>query len=396
MKKQTSLFASINPIGQNILENFDFILQDIQNLNTKQLNLLSQDIRQLSHQLTDERSSRRLSYMNDKRFLTAYSRYFMWWNLVRLCSIFAALDEKSFDNLTDNSFALDLGSGPLTVVTALWLARPELWKRKITFYCMDISSSIMSLGEEIFLSVVAKTIASSQDSEIEPWKIIRIKGNLGTPLKNKVNFFFCANVFNEMFENSSNPIEHICKNYITSIEKYLINNSKDTTSIFIAEPGIPRSAHFISLTRDALIRKNYSIISPCPHINFCPMDGRRKSKWCHFILNGKLAPKGLQKLSEDSGLPKDRASISFIFAKNNYNKISTIKDSKLNLLIASDSIKLPNNKKGYYACSEIGLVLYIEKNNTNNISSGIFIKTDININEKNSLNIDKKSGAYLI
>ena len=58
--------------AKSILENFDSIIQGILPLNSRQFSKLPDDIRELSHQLTDERSSRRMHYMNDKVFLSAY------------------------------------------------------------------------------------------------------------------------------------------------------------------------------------------------------------------------------------------------------------------------------------------------------------------------------------
>lgn len=405
----SSLFGQLPKESQNILENFDSLLQDIQSLNTKQLHFLPQDIRELSHQLTDQRGTRRLSYMNEKRFLSAYTRYFMWWNLVRLTSIFSSLDEKAFQNLTDGSYACDFGTGPLTLITALWLSRPELWEKKITWYTMDLSSSIMSLGEEIFLRVVSKIIALTGNDKIEPWKIIRIKGTLGTPLKNKITFATCANVFNEMYEDSPKPLEQNCKIYTDSLLKYLDTNSN--SSIFIAEPGIPRSARFISLARNCFLRKNFQIVSPCPQSEGCPMEGKKGGKWCHFVLPGSVAPKKLQKLSEDSGLPKDRASISFVFvnSKNDSSmkngSFSKDEKSSVPIRIVSDSINLngiSNSKfvkKGRYACSKFGLTLFVEKmheKNPSSISSGSLVNLTLTEKEIKNLQTDRKSGAIIL
>ena len=115
--------------AQKILEDFDKIVQGILPLNSKQTSKLPEDIRQLSHELTDERDTRRMGYMNEKTFLSAYTRYFAWWNLVRLTRLFSNIDITKI-NLSDGDFALDIGSGPLTVVIALWLSRPELRTKK--------------------------------------------------------------------------------------------------------------------------------------------------------------------------------------------------------------------------------------------------------------------------
>ena len=83
-KLMQSLFAeaSVPKDAQKIIEDFDSIIQGIRPLNSRQLQQLPENIRNLSHQMTDDRSSRRLGYMNENIQLSAYVRYFTWWNLV--------------------------------------------------------------------------------------------------------------------------------------------------------------------------------------------------------------------------------------------------------------------------------------------------------------------------
>lgn len=383
------MFKSLEKNENSILENFDDILQNVKPLSSKQLYQLPVLIKELSHQLTDERSSRHNGYMNQTVMLTAYSRYFMWWNLFRLTNLFRGFPKNCFDNLKDNDYCLDLGSGPLTIPVALWLSRPELRKKKLTWYCTDISQTALSLGEEIYLSVVAKTI-SSENENTEPWKIIRVKGELGTEIRNKASFVTCANMFNELYYDTAKPLEEQAKKYTNT----LISYSTEKSMILVVEPAFPRSSRFISLTRDALIRKKYSIISPCPHSKECCMDGRKGGKWCHFVLDTSFAPKKLHKLSDKAGLPKDRASLSFVFAQN----FEEIQNDELKIRVVSDMIKLPQNATGRYACSKLGLTL-VKSNFTNSkkFDSGSLISTEEPTNKiESSARIDTKSGAKII
>ena len=327
--------------------------------------------------------------MNQTVMLTAYSRYFMWWNLFRLTNLFRGFPKNCFEFLKDDDYCLDLGSGPLTIPVALWLSRPELRKKKLTWYCTDISQTALSLGEEIYLSVVAKTI-SSENENTEPWKIIRVKGELGTEIRNKASFVTCANMFNELYYDTAKPLEEQAKKYTNT----LISYATEKSMILVVEPAFPRSSRFISLTRDALIRKKYSIISPCPHTKECCMDGRKGGKWCHFVLNTSFAPKKLHKLSDKAGLPKDRASLSFVFAQN----FEEIQNDELKIRVVSDMIKLPQNATGRYACSKLGLTL-VKSNFTNSkkFDSGSLISTEEPTNKiESSAKIDTKSGAKII
>jgi ribosomal protein RSM22 (predicted rRNA methylase) len=284
---------------------------------------------------------------------------------------------------------LDLGSGPLTIPVALWLSRPELRKKKLTWYCTDISQTALSLGEEIYLSIVAKTL-DNENENIEPWKIIRVKGELGTEIRNKASFVTCANMFNELYYDTAKPLEEQAKKYTNT----LISYATEKSMILVVEPAFPRSSRFISLTRDALIRKKFSIVSPCPHSKECCMDGRRGGKWCHFVLNTDFAPKKLHKLSDKAGLPKDRASLSFVFAQNFENS----QNEELKIRVVSDLIKLPQNATGRYACSKLGLTL-VKSNfaNSKKFDSGSLIFSEEPTKKiEASTKIDAKSGAKII
>ena len=439
---ENKIFSSLGKNEERILENFDDLLQKIKPLSSKQFFQLPTMINELSHLLTDERHSRRNGYMNENAILSAYTHYFMWWNLYRLSHLFASFPKDAFDNLKDGDYCLDLGSGPLTVVCALYLARPELRNRRLNWYCLDISQNSLALGEEIFLSICAQLAstcfastclastcandkpnfaanagdqnASSKTSNSEQntsgrtgggqtssdqtdglaWKIIRIKGELGEKINNKAKLVTCANMFNELYYDTSMPLEEAAKKY----SKILIDLTEKEASLLVIEPAFPRSARFISLTRDALIRKGFSIISPCPHEKSCPMDGRRGGKWCHFVLDTedkKLgAPKKLMRLSQKSALPKERASLSFVFAsafKAEADKITKTK-APLAARIASDEIKLPGNRFARYACCENGLSLI---SGVKGIDSGDLVFVDEKNFKMKNPQIDRKTGAII-
>ena len=377
--------------AKRILQDFDQIAQSAMPANSKQLVIIPKIIRELSHQMTDDRGSRRLGYMNEKTLLSAYVRYFMWWNLVRLARLFANLD---FDFLSDGDVCLDIGSGPLTLPCALWLARPDLRQKKLVWYVMDISQGALSVGEEIFLALAAKTGG-------EPWKIVRVKGELGTAVKEKARFVTCANMFNELLQSrGGEPPDYLAKKYSQALFKYLdfengganegraqnaggaanegraksvrgAANGGGGPALLLVEPGVPKSARFVSLMRDAFIRRGFVALAPCPHQQSCPMDGRRagqggaNGKWCNFAFETDDAPKKLLALSASAGIPKERAVLSFVLA--GVETDCKPKNCGGLLRVASDIIRLPPDgegqkpRVGHYACSEQGLVLALSK-----------------------------------
>jgi ribosomal protein RSM22 (predicted rRNA methylase) len=352
---------------RNLLESFPDIVDAVFPLDSKKKLTLPQEIRDLSHELTDERGDRRVGYMNEPAVISAYIRYYMWWNLVRLTRMFVTLPV----TLADGDVAVDLGSGPLTLPIALWMSRPDLRDKKITWYCVDISQGALAAGEELFLSLAART-------GNEPWQIIRVKGECGVSLRRRVALVTSANMFNELFQDNPLPLEAQAKHYAEEISSYAGNDS----AVLIIEPGVPRAGRFISLLRDALLRLDYVPESPCPHAGVCPFPGLRNGKWCHFVFDTEDAPVKLHKLSEEAGLAKDRAALSFVYSRRKPKSVVTssvfpendIQSAvtlspvdvvarmaglfpNLKVRITSDPIRLPDFYTGRYGCSELGMVL---------------------------------------
>lgn len=380
--------------SRQVLENFDQIVQSASPLNSRQIYALPKNINALSHSLTDERDSRRIGYMNATEQLSAYVRYFTWWNIVRLTKVFSNLPEECF-NLNDGDFCADFGSGPLTVVIALWLSRPELRNKKLSWYCVDISSGAMALGENIFLSIAAKCPPSDENAE-SSWNIIRVKGETGISLRNKVQFVTSANMFNEISQKSDKTYEDLAKSSVQTLMSYGTENCR----YFITEPGVPNCAHFISLARDNFIENGLEIFAPCTHAEKCCMNGKHakmggKAKWCNFAFTTEDAPSKLLKLSEQANLTKERAVLSFVFAGKKLKAVENSSgDKKLEFRIASDQFWLPGNMAGFYACSEEGLLLVCGKS-AGKLHSGDYVSVKLNTKVE-QLYKDEKSGAKKI
>ncbi len=363
------VFGELPADVRKLLDSFPEIVDAVFPLDSKKMLSLPADIRELSHDLTDERADRRVGYMNDPAVLSAYIRYYMWWNLVRLSRLLVSLPI----DLKDGDAAVDLGSGPLTLPIALWMTRPELRAKKITWYCVDISQGALAAGEELFLSLAART-------GDEPWQITRVKGECGVSLRRRVALVTSANMFNELFWENPLPLEQQAKHYAEELSSYAQSDS----SILVIEPGVPRAGRFISLLRDSLIRLEYKPVSPCPHDGVCPFPGLRHGKWCHFVFDTSDAPAKLHKLSDEAGLAKDRAALSFIYSRRTgavieeeagtgaaetstpiaetqapseiLSRISGLFPD-LKVRVTSDPIRLPEYHTGRYGCSERGMVM---------------------------------------
>lgn len=393
MPPRKPLFAAIPDDSAKILAEFDSLVQGVRPLSSRQMLMLPGNVRDLSHFLTDGRGERRAGYMNETVARSAYVRYYQWWNLVRLTRLLAGLGVDALP-VSDGAVCLDIGSGPLTVPIALWLARPDLRRKKLRWYCVDTSQSVLALGEELFLAVAART-ARSEGNAIEPWGIVRVKGELGTPLKSKADFVACANLFNEVVENSGKPPEHSAKRAADALGIY----AEKAASVLVVEPGTPPSVRFLSALRGALLGKGWEPVAPCLHSDGCPMDGRRGGKWCHFVFSAQEedVPQRLRKLSVSVGLPKERAALSFVLmaradAGGGFRGADSSIGGRLRVRVASDPIRLPGGRTGFYGCSRLGLALLASRRKDFFLASGEVVEVEAPARSVT----DAKSGALLV
>jgi ribosomal protein RSM22 (predicted rRNA methylase) len=339
-------------------------------------------VAELSRLLTSERGDRSLSYLSRPNFLSAYLRYFFPWNLCRLCLLLPSLDIA----LSCGDSITDIGSGPLTFVSALWISRPELRDTPLEFYCIDRSSPALEAGRKFFDALTGGS----------PWKINLIRGTVdarakaGLIRKGKQSALVCAvNVFNELCEDLPYSDTEGLRRTAAAAARVMHSYAAPSAFILTVEPGVPRSGQFISLLRSAFMELNRPPLSPCPHIGACPFPGGKK-RWCHFAFETGAAPKELLRLSAAAGIPKERLVLSYLLAgpvSGNYS----VHASNTTRII-SDAFPLPNNRFGRYCCSERGLVLLTgEKSAIEKIISGSMV-TPVFAADKQR---DAKSGAII-
>ena len=332
---------------------------------------LPANIAELSRLLTSGRGERGLSYLNHPPFLSAYLRYFFPWNLYRLCRLLVSLDL----HLKANDCITDLGSGSLTLVSALWISRPELRTLPLEFRCIDLSGPALEAGKKFFAALCAGN---------NNWTVHTIKGEIGRVKAKPASLVCAVNVLNEMFGDLSRSGSHNMTYNAAKTVRLLKEYGLASSSVLAIEPGVPHCGEFLSALRSRLMENSFTILSPCPHGNACPFPGGKsasgKNRWCHFAFPTDDAPQPLHKLSKDAKLPKERAVLSFLYAESSSAKKQKDlpKDLKKELpaRIISDAVNLPENRHGRYGCSAQGLVLLTgEKNQIKNIPSGFFINT---------------------
>jgi len=356
-----------------LLERVPALIDKVFPLPARFRSALPKDVAELSRLLTSGRGERGLSYMGRPPLLSAYLRYFLPWNLYRLCRLLPDLDI----SLSAGSKITDLGCGPLTFACALWICREDLRSVPLEFNCVDQNRSALEAGKNFF---------SALAGEASPWKINVIKSSLKTVKTRDADLVCAINVFNEMYGDISRSDENSLSLNAKKTCRLLTSCGSASSAFLVVEPGFPRCGEFISLLRGSFLEQEIKPLSPCPHDDICPMLG--KKRWCHFAFETDDAPKALHKLSQAAGLPKERAVLSFLFA-NRAGQATSGAENKLRVI--SDAFALPHNRFGRYCCSQQGLALFAgAKNAIDKIPSGSLINDVIMKGGK-----DPKSGALI-
>ena len=367
---------------------------------------LPSDIAKLSELLTKNKGERSLSYLARPDFLNAYLYYFLPWNLYRLCLLLPGLNI----NLSPTDTIKDLGCGPLTFTSALWIARPDLRKIPLEFNCIDRCAPALEAGKKFFISLC------ETENNISEWKINLIKKDIDfrkafisadknnynivkTGKKKPASLVCAVNLFNETCENLSHNNSEGLRRIASNSAKLMYNEASESASILTVEPGVPQSGRFISLLRDSFIELNRPPDSPCTHNASCPLSPfsaqkqkiNNKGKWCHFAQKTENIPKELNNLSQAAGLPKERIAFSFLLAGGVSREHSANGQNEKTRVI-SDVFQLPGNLTGCYGCSAKGLVLLTGEKNTDKYFTSGGIVTPIF--DKNGQR-DNKSGALI-
>ena len=325
------LFAPLSPETRALVGKIPALVDKAFPLSKKHRFGLPRDVADLSRLLTGERGSRTVSYLGKPPLLSAYLRYFLPWNIFRLCRLLPPLPL----HLKAGDAVTDLGSGPLTFVIALWIARPDLRSVPLEFRCLDRTSLVLEAGEKLFYALVDSETPDTFGADKtgadkkSPWIIKTIKGEIGTPVfGQKAALVSAVNVFNEAL--AAHDVQHNAQTEAAAVAAKL---ERLGASALVVEPGVPRGGEFICCLRASLSRLGLAPRSPCTHSGECPMPagnagsnasrapsgqdkrgGGASGKWCHFAFDTLDAPENLHKLSADAGVPKERAVLSFLLA----------------------------------------------------------------------------------
>jgi len=340
---------------------------------------LPSQIAELSGLLTNNKGERPLSYLTRPNFLSAYMHYFLPWNIYRLCILLQSTNL----NLSAGNSVTDIGSGPLTFASSLWIARPDLRSVPLEINCIDRSAPALEAGINFF-----NALRSSTDTG-NTWKINLIRNDIDIrriSYKGNLSSLVCAvNFFNEIYGSLPHSDTEGLKHIADNAAKLMVKMALKDSSVLTVEPGVPQSGRFISFLRTAFMRTGMQPLSPCTHTSACPFYGNRK-RWCHFAYESFDAPNELQQLSAAADLPKERLVFSYLLTAEKKN------NTENKLRVISDAFKLPQNRFGRYGCCSAGLVLLTgEKKCIEDIFCGSIITMKADFKGR-----DGKSGALIM
>ena len=373
--------GTLPPEARKILSDLPALIKKTFPIPERFRNVLPSDIAELSRLLTNKRGDRSLSYLGRPNFLSAYLHYFLPWNLYRLCLLIPHIDLC----LSPHDTITDIGCGPLTFASALWIARPDLRNIPLEFFCIDRSSTALDAGKKFFAALI---------KEESRWNIHLVRQDIDVRQANVIRkirpaSLVCAvNMFNETYETlPHNKIEGLRRMAVKAAQ-LLRNLSSDDAFILTVEPGVPQSGRFISFLRASLLELGRPPVSPCPHTLPCPLT---KKRWCHFAFETSEAPEELQRLSAAAGLPKERLVFSFLLAAaENFASAAKTREEKTRVI--SDIFPLPDNRYGRYGCGAQGLVLLAGEKSRMEKTASISLVTPIFAAGRQR---DKKSGALI-
>jgi len=373
--------STLPPDTRNILDSLPSLIKKTFPIPGQFVSVLPSGIAELSRLLTNRRGDRTLSYLGRPNLLSAYLYYFLPWNLYRLCLLIPRLDLC----LSPHGTITDIGCGPLTFASALWIARPDLRKVPLEFFCIDRSSPALEAGKKFF------TALSEGKS---PWNIHPARADIDLRQANITRKFkpaslVCAvNVFNEIYETLSHNNVDGLRRMAANAARLLGSLSSDDASLLTVEPGVPQSGRFISFLRASLLELGHPPVSPCPHALPCPLT---KKRWCHFAFETPAAPEELMRLSAAAGLPKERLVFSFLLA-NAKNQTSAAKTKGGKTRVISDAFPLPGGRYGRYGCCSQGLVLLSGDRSRIEGTASLNLVTPVFAADRQR---DKKSGALI-
>ena len=303
-------------------------------------------VRELSARLTCERGGNERPYWSSPRLASAYLWYFLPWNLARLVRILGALDvPHPPTGAAQQAMLLDIGSGPLTLPLALWLAKPEWQALPLEVACLDSSPRALELGRAIFARLAGEKAA---------WRISPVRAGitaLARETRGRPWLISAVNVLNELkAERASERLAVFAEQAARLLHPQ--------GALLCVEPGTRLGGKRVQSLREKALALGLAPVRPCTHARSCPLQGTRS--WCHFSLGTQGTPDWLARLSREAHLSKKTLHLSFALLQKRplQGHGAAGGAEQLEARVISAPFKVPGVETLVrYACSARGLLL---------------------------------------
>ena len=344
------LFPQMASDARRALEHLPAALDAVLPLKAAHWRDLPVAVQELSARLTRERGGHERPYWSSPRLASAYLRYFLPWNLVRLIRLAGALELPSpAVDAAERAVLLDIGSGPLTLPLALWLAKPQWRELPLDVVCLDSSPRALELGRAIFAHMAG---------EKSPWQIMPVRAGinaLAREARGRPWLISAVNVLNELKAERA-PLQARLTAFAEQAARLLASRG----AFLCVEPGTRLGAKLVQDLRENALALGLAPMQPCPHAQACPLQGTRS--WCHFSLSAQGAPGWLAQLTREARLPKQDLHLSFVLLQRQAAQRSDAagegKAGRLEARVISAPFKVPGVEgSARYACSARGLLL---------------------------------------
>ncbi len=338
------LFPQPGPTVAEALETYPALLRRTLILRPAMEREMPRQIRDLSLSLTAEREGGpKPGYLGDPRTLAAYAWYFLPWNLLRLSRLLPSLDL----DLPEDGLVCDLGAGPLTLVQALWIARPDLRRKRLRFLCVDRSRRALDLGLGLFAGLAGFDPTTGD----APWRVRVLRGEYWQGLAEGADMVAMVNVANELSGSSREPLDERMERLAAQLAETLAPGGR----ALVVEPGTRLGWRCLLGMREAFLEMGLGLAAPCPHRRECPLRESRARAWCHFNISLDGAPGWLDAVSRRAGLGKERLSLSFLLARK-----AAVPPEKDAVRVVSGAFSLTDTPgSAVYGCSDRGLLVLV-------------------------------------
>ncbi len=441
-----ALFPPLSAETQRILDMLPEALAKVWPLNTAHKRSLPDDVAQLSRLLTTERAGLARPYWSSPASISAYLYYFLPWNLVRLTRLLASLplaDPRAVAPQGGEALLVDVGSGPLTLPLALWLARPEWRSAPVRVLAMDTSSQPLELGKtlmEVLGELTGQPVWPVRVARAPLDQVVRQAAPLLSGGRARPWLISAANVLNELrfgkkrsrgasaiededefdsldaegMDIDGNPAadeadgekpegcrEDRLDSFLESLSPLFdhADSRVEATagspapvgpSLLFVEPGTRLGGSTIMRLRQLAVDGGLTALAPCTHQADCPLlRGQGGRTWCHFTFGSEGAPLWLEDLSQASGLGKSGLSLSpLLLAAMPEAEAQT--SGSLPVRVLSAPFLVPGLAgRARYACSGKGILLL---ENAECLASGDELTVSIAAGAPR----DRKSGALQV